>query len=230
MTTTIIPPAFLFRFSAPVPRVPGLPRKSAPWLRLPDECRLPAPSSLNGERVFGELRAGWNNDGLAIGLRVEGKSFPPFCDTENAAGSDGLRLWFDMRDTKALHHGTRFCQHFCLLPSGGGASGSEPAAIPLPVPRAREDAKLPDPDDILLWSKVEKAGYELEAWFPANTLNGFDPSSQPRMGFHYHLRDSELGDQFFASGAPFPVASDPSLWGTLVFERGAKAVEAKAES
>ena len=76
-----------------------------------------------------------------------------------------------------------------------------------------------DEEDVLVWSSVSKTGYELEAWFPASVLNGFDPASQPRLGFFYQVHDSELGDQSFSVTSSFPVASDPSLWGTLLLER-----------
>lgn len=217
--STVVPAPFLFRFALPVPRKGELPREAAPWLRLPDECRLPAPAELGGERAFAELRAAWNADGFALSMSVSGKKHPPFCDPDDPAKSDGLRLWFDTRDTKALHHGTRFCQHFCLMPSGSGKDGLGPTVVPLPVPRAREDAPIPDADDVLIWSSIEKTGYELEAWFPAETLSGYDPASQPRLGFFYHVHDSERGDQYFTVGPPFPVASDPSLWGALTLEK-----------
>jgi len=216
---TVVPAPFLFRFALPVRRVAELPRNSAPWLRLEGECRLPAPAELDGGLVFAELRAAWNDDGLAMAAAVSGKKFPPFCDPNDTNRSDGLRLWFDTRDTKGVHYGTRFCQHFCLMPSGSGKNGLEPTVVPLPVPRAREDAPIPDPDDVLIWSKIDKNGYQIEAWFPASALSGYDPASQPRLGFFYHVHDSELGDQFFTVGPPFPVASDPSLWGTLTLEQ-----------
>jgi hypothetical protein len=215
----VVPAPFLFRFALPVRHVKGLPRESAPWLKLTDDCRIASPAGLDEGPVIAELRAAWNNDGLAISVEVSGKKFPPFCDPGDSNRSDGLRLWFDMRDTKTLHHGTRFCQHFVVMPAGSGKKGLEPTVVPLPVPRAREDAPLPEPEDVLAWSKIEKTGYVLEVWFPASTLNGFDPASQARLGFHYQVHDSELGDQNFTVGAPFPVMSDPSLWGTLVLEK-----------
>jgi len=216
--SSIVPAPFLFRFALPAPRVPGIPHSAAPWLRLPDSCRLAAPAGLTSDPVFAELRAGWNNDGFAISVTVDGKKHPPVCNPDDLERSDSLRLWFDMRDTKALHHATRFCQHFVLLPAGEGKKGLEPTVVPLPVARAREDAPLPESEDVLVWSQINKTGYQLEAWFPASTLNGFDPASQPRMGFFYHLHDSELGDQYFSVGPPFPIASDPSLWGALLLE------------
>ncbi len=112
----VIPAPFLFRFALPVRRVSDLPRKQAPWLALPENCRLPQPGQLGQEPQFADLRAAWNKDGFGISLAVGGKTFPPFCDPGDVERSDGLRLWFDFRDTKSLHHATRFCQHFVLLP------------------------------------------------------------------------------------------------------------------
>lgn len=215
---TVVPAPFLFRFALPVHQVPGLPRESAPWLRLPESCRLVNAGGLGDEPQFAELRAAWNPDGLALSVHVSGKKFPPFCDPEDVVRSDGLRVWFDLRDTKTLHHATRFCQHFVLMPSGGGKDGLQSVVKPLAVARAREDAPRVDEDDVLTWSAVSKTGYDLEAWFPASVLNGFDPASQSRLGFFYQLHDSELGDQSFAVSSSFPVTSDPSLWGTLALE------------
>ncbi len=89
---------------------------------------------------------------------------------------------------------------------------------PLPVARAREEAPQVDAEDVLVWSRLSKTGYELEAWFPAGVLNGYDPVSQPRVGFFYQVHDSELGDQTFSVLSSFPMTSDPSLWGTLLLE------------
>jgi hypothetical protein len=217
--SSVVPAPFLFRFALPVRQARGWPPKSLPRLHLGEEYRIATPAQLNADPAFAELRVAWNSDGLAIFVQVTGKKVSPFCDPGDTNRSDGLRLWLDMRDTKTLHHGTRFCQHFVVMPAGSGKKGLEPTVVPLPVPRAREDAPLPEPEDVLAWSKIEKTGYFLEVWFPASTLNGFDPASQPRIGFHYQVHDSELGDQDFTVGAPFPVASDPSLWGTLVLEK-----------
>jgi len=215
----VVPAPFLFHFALPVHRVVDLPREAAPWLKLPEACRLVNAGALGDEPQFADLRAAWNPDGFAISLKVTGKKFPPFCDPGDVQQSDGLRLWFDMRDTKSLHHATRFCQHFILLPAGGGDDGLTAMAKPLPVPRAREEAPRVDEDDVLVWSSVSKTGYELEAWFPASVLNGFDPASQSRLGFFYQVHDSELGDQSFSVTSSFPVPSDPSLWGTLLLEK-----------
>jgi hypothetical protein len=68
-------------------------------------------------------------------------------------------------------------------------------------------------------SRAAARGYELEVWFPASSLNGFDPEANVKLGFFYRIRDSELGDQLLAMSNEFPVSDDPSLWVTLELVR-----------
>ena len=58
-------------------------------------------------------------------------------------------------------------------------------------------------------------GVALDAWFPAEVFTGFDPATNSRIGFHYVVHDTELGDQTLAVGSEFPYESDPSLWQTV---------------
>jgi len=46
-------------------------------------------------------------------------------------------------------------------------------------------------------------------------LHGYAPREQSRLGFYYHLHDSELGDQFLSRGREFPFDYDPSHWQSL---------------
>ncbi len=214
--SAVIPPQFLFRFAFPVTEVGALPRsKGKRLLNLPETCRLPQPAALEGGGAVGDLRVAWNAHGLGVCVDVAGKAIPPSCDPDRPTSSDGLQVWIDTRNTQNVHRATRFCHTFCLLPAGGGPSGSAPLAVQLPVPRAKEDAPFCKPDAILVASDLRRDGYVLEAWFPAAVLHGFDPESQPRLGFYYVLRDSERGDQFLTVGTEFPFDTDPSLWATL---------------
>src|SRR5262245_58682347 len=61
---SVVPAPFLFRFALPVHRVADLPRDSAPWLKLPESCRLVNAGALGNEPQFADLRAAWNPDGL----------------------------------------------------------------------------------------------------------------------------------------------------------------------
>ena len=211
---TLLPPGLMFRWEFSVPELPQLPGAGKTLLNLPDQARLLIPSALESRPPF-ELRMGWNRRGLGISVRTTGKSTPLRCDPDRPLESDGLLVWIDTRNVQDVHRATRFCHLFSLMPSGEGAKGTEPAVRQLPVPRASADAPQIDTDDVLIGSKPGKAGYELSAWFPAEILNGFDPTSQPKLGFFCELRDAELGRIPISLDAEFPYDGDPSLWCTL---------------
>ena len=83
------------------------------------------------------------------------------------------------------------------------------------IARAKDTTGTSDLQDILLVTDVTSTGYRLEAWFPVNSLYGFDMKHSPRLGFYAIIRDSELGDLPLTVGNEFPVDHDPSLWTTL---------------
>jgi hypothetical protein len=212
---SIVPHRFLFRYTFPVRHLQPLPKNGKQLLDLPKECRIPDLSELDRAKPFGELHLAWNEGGLGISVTVSGKKHPLVCDVSFPEEADGLQVWLDTRNTQSIHRASRFCHHFCLFPKEGGSKQNQPIAIQLPMARAREDAPLADSNEIPLSVKITKAGYKLEAWFPAEILNGFDPESNQLIGFYYYLRDAELGEQFLTVGREFPFASDPSLWSTL---------------
>lgn len=214
MAAALLPPGFLFRWEFVVPEIPQLPGTGKALLNLPETATLRLPAEL-AARVPFELRVGWNRRGLGLWMRLDGKSTPLVCDPDRPFASDGLLVWIDTRNVQDVHRATRFCHLFSLMPSGEGAKGTEPAVRQLPVPRASADAPQIDTDDVLIGAKPGKAGYELSAWFPAEILNGFDPTSQPKLGFFCELRDAELGRIPISLDAEFPYDGDPSLWCTL---------------
>ena len=213
--SSVVPHRFLFRYTFPVRHLQPLPNKGKQLLDLPEECRLPDLSELDRAEPFGELRLAWNEEGLGISVIVSKKKHPPVCDPAFPDEADGLQVWLDTRNTQSIHRASRFCHHFCLLPQGGGSKHDQPLAIQLPIARAREDTRIADSNEIPLSVETTKACYKLEAWLPAEILNGFDPESNQLIGFYYYLRDAELGEQFLTVGKEFPFASDPSLWSTL---------------
>jgi hypothetical protein len=212
---SVIPAAFLFRYSFPVLRADRLPRSKPPLLRLPDECEIPWPSQLDDTRHYARLFLGWNPAGLAVTVDVQGKAGLPYSDPEAIASSDSVQVWIDTRDTQDQHRGSRFCHHFVAFPTGGGEAGTEPAIRQLPVARAREDAPQCDPDNLLVEADARQAGYSLRLWLPSEVLHGFDPAQHPRLGFMLFVQDSELGPQPLTVGLEFPFDSDPSLWTSL---------------
>ena len=209
----VLPPSFLFRYTFASPEL-GSPL-TAGSVELGEEHRLPFPGLLDGRKPFATVKTGWNRDGLGISVEVTGKKKPLTCDAANPTEADGMQLWIDTRDTQSIHRASRFCHHFCVLPTGGGRKKREPTVIPLPIARAKGDARLADSSAIPVFANLRKTGYRVTIWLPAETLHGFDPESVPRLGFFYLVRDAELGDQTLTVGEEFPYAHDPSIWSTL---------------
>jgi hypothetical protein len=212
---SVVPHRFLFRYSIPVHRVDRLPKKGGKLLDLPKKCDLPDFAELDDAVSFAELRAAWNERGLGFSLTVSGKKHPPSGDRRTPTESDGLQVWIDMRNTQTIHRASRFCRHFCLLPTGGGPKGDQPIGLSVPIARAREEQPLADPKAIAVRVEPLSGGYNLEAWLPAEVLTGYEPQANPLLGFYYCVRDAELGEQFLSVGHEFPFAHDPSLWSTL---------------
>lgn len=208
----VVPPRFLFRWSFTAKHVAKLPASKGRLLDLPEDCQLPSLGELDQQSDFASLRLAWNDQGFGLSVSVEGKSRLPKCALSDLNTSDGIRVWFDTRNTQTVHRATRFCHHFVILPAGTGAKKTNPLVRSLPVQRAREETALPNWELVQAQSDVTSKGYWIDAWFPAEVFTGYDPSTIPRMGFHYLVRDSELGDQTLAVGSEFPYESDPSLW------------------
>ena len=208
---SLIPPRFLFRFAIDVRRCETLwsPQQG---VVLDEAYRLPALAELDTERQIADVRMGWNHEGLAWWVRVEEKTQLPWCRESRLDDSDGLQVWIDTRATTNVHRATRFCHRFAFLPRGGGSSAEEPVADQLLINRARENARPVRARELQVLSQVRPDGYELSAFVPAVALGGYDPDSQPRLGFTYALLDRERGLQTFSMGTGFPYEEDPSCW------------------
>src|SRR3954468_19041404 len=113
---SLLAPSFLFHFSAPCRYAPDV-SAAAPG-PLSQEYRLPCFAELDERRTFADVRLGWNEAGVAVFLKVEGKKQAPWCRDTKIEDSDGLQLWFDTRDTKGVHRAGRFCHRFAVLPLG----------------------------------------------------------------------------------------------------------------
>ena len=85
--------------------------------------------------------------------------------------------------------------------------------------RALEDAPQFAAGQVVLRVRSRAGGYRLEAFVPAEALNGFDPEQHPRLGFFYAIRDEELGEQLLNITPEFPFWEDPSLWSVLELVR-----------
>lgn len=212
---SLLPSAFLFRYSIPVSKIDRLPKAKAPLLKLPKSAEVAFPSAMDGIPQFASLRLAWNKNGLAISVSVQGKSDWANCSIDSPLSSDGVQIWLDTRNTQNIHRASRYCHQFCLLPLGEGDDGMQPFIKQYPVARASEDAPEVGEENVLLESEADESGYTVSAWFPTNILNGFDPEAYSQLGFYIAIHDSEFGKQTFTVGDDFPYQSDPSLWSTL---------------
>ncbi|HEY1599176.1 MAG TPA: sugar-binding protein [Pirellulales bacterium] len=213
MSERLLPPRFLFRFSAPCHH--HEPLWSAAGAQLGPQHRLPSIADLDDSPTFAEVRAGWSAAGLAFFVQVSGKRRPPWCRESRPDESDGLRIWIDTRDTHNIHRASRFCHQFIFMPSGSGRNLADPYGELYFINRARENPKAIRPEALKSRSEKRVDGYLLEAFIPAATLTGWDPAEHPKLGFNYAVIDQELGEQSFSCGREFPYRDDPSVWGTL---------------
>lgn len=217
MSKPLLPQAFWFRLAAACPRIEPLPRTSpkAGLLDLPDACSLPDLSSLDGQPSWASVRAAWNPGGLGITILVDGfagKSPGPTAPEKFAE----VNLWVDTRDTRNVSRATRFCHRFSatLLLSRDRKSLSCEIAQ-RQIARAVADAPLGSPERISIRPTIDRSGWQFEVFLPAAVLNGFDPETNRRLGFAYHVSDFQREDQFLGIGREFPIGENPSLWATL---------------
>ncbi len=213
----MLPKRFLFRFSMPCLYAEKL--WTAKGAGLDATHRLVGLAELEDLPTWADVRAAWNETGLAFCVLVQGKTQPPWCRTTRSEDSDGLQLWIDTRDVHNVHRASRFCHRFLFMPAGGGPRLDQPVAQWLPINRARAQPQAIRPGSLKAASRKRADGYLLDAFIAADALTGFDPHEHPRLGFTYAVVDRELGEQTFGVGSPMPYQEDPSLWATLELAR-----------
>ena len=213
MAEPLLAPTFLFRFSANcLPLKGGM---TAQGLALTPKHSLPSFEEMNGAKKFADVRVGWNKNGIGLQLTVSGKKKSLWCKPTKLGESDGIHLWIDTRDTHNIHRATRFCHRFFFMPQGIGVREMEPYATMLKINRAREESSSMNRGKLEIKATVKKNGYVIQAFIPKESMYGFAPEDQTKLGFCYAVNDRELGWQSFSIGPQFPIAEDPSLWGTL---------------
>jgi len=217
--TTLIPNRFLFDFEFPLMYRNKLPRLNGKLQDWTDAHLLPTLSQLDGQTDFGQVFACWNEKGLAIACRVEGKKRPLACEPKRYWAGDNLRICTDMRDARANRRATKYCQQFYFLPTGGGAKKNKPVAGAAQIKRAKDQAPSFSNDRIEIASSTYKTGYSLEAIIPAGCLSSFDPEQHHRIGLYYILEDREWGQQHVTIGDDLNWHIDPSTWPTAVLEK-----------
>jgi hypothetical protein len=211
----LVPNRSLFHFAFPL-RYRSAPKIDGGLSDWPDAFLLPDLGSLDGQAPFGRIWAAWNETGLFIACRVEGRRAPLRCNPKEFWKGDNLRVCTDMRDTRDIKRASRYCQQFHLLPAGGGKGGNEPVAGGARIHRAAEHAPLPPAGSITIAGSRRGGVYAMEAHISADALAGFDPAEHPRIGLCTMLEDIELGQQYLTVGDDLNWHIDPSTWPTAV--------------
>ncbi len=214
--TELLPSRLLMRFEVAIHRFEIAPTIDGDLSDWGDRYRLPPLSRVDGRDEWGEVCIGWDDSGLYIACRVEGKTQALRCDPQHFWKGDNLRVMTDMRDTRTIHRASPFCQHWYFLPTGGGRNGQDPVAASAKVKRANQHAPIVPPGRLPVASRIASTGYKLEAHIPAECLAGFDPSDNPRIGVYTMLEDGDHGQQSLTVGDDMPWWVDPSLWATGV--------------
>lgn len=207
---TLVPNRFLFTIEIMLRHRSIMPRLDGRLTGWSDAERLPAVSTVDGKSEFASLWACWNDDGVAVACRVEGKRSPLRCNPSNYWNSDNLRVCIDTRPSPENKRATRFCRQFYFLPTGG--TRKSPVAGVGKFQRAREEAPPVDARLLRVASHISADGYMMEGFMPAECLTGWDPKEHPRLGFYYILEDTDHGKQFLTVGDELLWYADPSTW------------------
>ena len=176
MTAPLLPTRFLFRFSTPCRRCDPL--WTAEGTKLDESYRLAGLAELEGKTAWADLRAAWNDTGLAFAVLVRGKRQPPWCRVAQPEESDGLHLWIDTRDVHNVHRAGRFCHRFFFLPDGGKTGKTaafSPASGSVPIHRSREQPRPIAPAALQCRSQRLADGYRLDAFVAAFRTLGYEP-------------------------------------------------------
>jgi hypothetical protein len=216
MSVSLLPQSFWFRVALPCPKVEDISRSKGRLLDLPPSCGLPDLGELEGRPSWVKALTGYNASGLGVAFEVIDKAGPISPEPGRSARIDGVQVWIDTRDTRNVHRATRFCHRFVasIVPVKGRAL--EVDVTQKPIARAVADAPIAASCSVQARAERTLSGWRLELYFPAESLHGFDPDTNRRLGFYYQVTDPDRGDQLLGVGREFPVGEDPSLWATLI--------------
>lgn len=217
MPNALIPQSFWFRTALRCPRVDGIPILAAnkPLLDLPDSCLLPDFGAFDGKAAWAEVRVAWNPGGLAIQVDSSGKVGRYVRDEDLPEASDGVHVWIDTRDARDIHRATKFCHRFSATLESQPRGSIDVRVEPRKIHRALADPTGTRPSAIKAQAVAKADGARVMLFFPSESLHGFDPDTNRRLGFTYQITDPGRAAHWLALGSEFPVGEDPSLWATL---------------
>ena len=209
-TESLIHPGFNFRFEIPLQWQDNAWGKAG-WTSS-ETHSLPHLARMDGAPSVAEVRAGWNEDSLAVEVVVTGKRQSLWCRDSRIDDSDGLHFWIDTRCTPDIHRASQYCHRFAFLPAGAGTARKDPSVVWVPIHRARSQPKTIDTTKIRRHATIRHDGYRMSVLIPRSQLTGYEPENQNRISLFYCVTDSELGAQWMTLDETYPVEEDPSMW------------------
>jgi len=216
--STLIPQPFWFRVAHSCRRVEAIPRVKGRLLDLSEAHELADLGRLDGKPAWAKVRSAWKPKGLGFSFEVVDKVGEISPDPSRPSGSDGVQVWIDTRDTRTVHRATRYCSRFQANLARGGGRSLEVLVVQKPIARALANPPMTKAMEVAARAERTVSGWRLELFFPSDSLAGFDPEANRRLGLSYQVTDPDRGELFSGMGREFPVGEDPSLWATLILE------------
>ncbi len=196
-------PAHFFEMQAPL--------YFAKESKLKEVHLLPDTAPFHGLSSFGQVRLGWNDEGIVGELEVKGTFHQP--EFPRMERGDLLEFFFDTRDVKTGGYNTRFCHHFFFLPTIIDYNGERIQAGE--ITRFRTEDAHPLCEGSKLEIEVVSKNH-LKIFIPASCLYGYDPKEFNRIGFTYRVIRKNGDRQYFSvSDKNFPIEQQPAFWASL---------------
>lgn len=206
-----IPPSFLFDYSLTIQRRDVLPGASQKLPSLQAADTLFVPARLN-ESPAPRIRMAWNPEGVAVEVRVQGRSMPVAGRWSDPVNSDLLRLFFNTRHRSDVQRATSFCSTMLILPVDEESAGAPRVEFRNMVHSSTGESGK---GGKLFRMRIDLLddGYEVGVWIPGSMLSGFAEIEESGvLGFSVLIEDSELGRIPIDVGGDFPTQWNPSLW------------------
>ncbi|HGJ65794.1 TPA: hypothetical protein ENS27_10435 [bacterium] len=176
---------------------------------------VPDLMHLSGQKPFADVYFSWDYDNLYIGWDVPSKNTPVEVDLIRFWTKDCMELWLDLRNEKPSRRYNEHCHHFFLLPKGNKSNAELAAVGECREPGASIQDTIYDHKEIEIASIIRKNGYSVEARIPQSVIPTYDPSNFPKIGFNYHINNTDRKAQWWSCGTDFLRHIDPSTWGTI---------------
>lgn len=176
---------------------------------------------------------GWTWEGLYVGLEVFDNDIQAVAPNGWWWTRDHMELWLSTRPVASDQNGyNEFCHQFFFVPLDTPYEGRFVGCVGQwhRPGDALKDSLVPHPQ-LKQGVRILPDRYVLEMFIPAQSLNGFDPKSQPALAFNLYVRNYQHAIDYFWS-APKEVMTQlrPNTWGPMYLDMPTTPVAGAAAS